>query len=193
MSCQPGNVRSFPTGNRYFSESRLSKFFLLSQCSTSMNVPAPAAFDGEFSRSDLEASIPDRFRKIVEKHPDRLAVKDLTASWTYSQLDHASNRIANGLMRRFGTGAETVGLMIDREGAAIAAMLGVLKCGKIYVPLDRSHPPDRLAAVIQDCQIRTLVTDTQHASLNLALPNGCTVIPEQDLGLNESPEFTHPA
>jgi non-ribosomal peptide synthetase component F len=156
-----------------------------------MSAPLPAAFEGDFERTGFESSIPDRFREILDKYPDRLAVKHHTGSWSYSDLDQAANRIANGLTRRRGTATETVGLMIEREGPAIAAILGVLKCGKIYVPLDRSHPPDRIAAIIKDCEIRTVITDTTHGPWSNALPSECSVIAERELSLNESGEFTH--
>ena len=80
-----------------------------------------------------------------------------------------SRAIAHEL-RRLGATAETlVGVAMQRGAALVASLLGVLRAGAAYVPLDPSYPAGRLAHILDDAQLRLIVTDAsslaQHASL----------------------------
>ena len=90
----------------------------------------------EFKKDDVEQSIPARFEQMVEKYPDRLAVKDNNHELTYKALNQAANRIAQVILDALGEGEEPVALLLEHGAPIISAILGVLKAGKIYVPLD---------------------------------------------------------
>jgi tyrocidine synthetase-3 len=76
---------------------------------------------------------------------------------TYRELRTRANGLAVELRRR-GVGPETlVGLMVDRSVDMIVAVLGVLKAGAAYVPLDPNYPADRLAFMISDAQPKLIV------------------------------------
>ena len=66
-----------------------------------------------------------------------------TAELSYCELNQTENRIANTLLNRSGRTEEAVGVLVQEESQAIAAILGVLKAGRFYVPLDRASPPNR--------------------------------------------------
>jgi amino acid adenylation domain-containing protein len=77
---------------------------------------------------------------------------------SYGELDRAANRLARRL-RRLGIGPErTVGVAVGRSPAMIVALLGVLKAGAAYVPLDLAHPAERLAGMLEDAGAAALVT-----------------------------------
>ena len=116
-----------------------------------------------FPRSALDASIPDRFASILRREADRLAVKMGTAVLSYGALDRASNRVANAILDRLGVAPEPVALLLPQGVPQVAAVLGTLKAGKIYVPLDPAHQPARTSEAIADTGTRLIVTTTAHA------------------------------
>jgi len=95
----------------------------------------------------------------VRNHGERLAVQSTTEKLTYGQLNCLSNRVAHEVLSKRGPGSEPVALMLRQGASLIAAILGVLKAGKMYVPLDASHPPERLRRELSDSGSALLLTD----------------------------------
>jgi len=106
----------------------------------------------EFKKEEIEQSIPERFEHQVAKYPDRIAVKSKNHTFTYSQLNQLANRIARGILSCCGEGQESVGLLVAEDAPMIAAILGVLKAGKFFVPMDPSFPRARIISISEDCQ-----------------------------------------
>jgi amino acid adenylation domain-containing protein len=85
---------------------------------------------------------------------------------TYAELEAQSNRIGNRL-RGLGIGAgDLVGICLGRGPAMIPAMLGILKTGAAYVPLDPWFPRERLHYMAADAALRLVVTESAHAALS---------------------------
>ncbi|MFC5184952.1 non-ribosomal peptide synthetase [Actinomadura harenae] len=82
---------------------------------------------------------------------------------TYAQLDAEANRIAHLLRRRGVRPGEPVGVCLDRGTRLVAALLGVLKAGAAYLPLDPVHPADRLAFMRADSGDCPVLTEARHA------------------------------
>ena len=82
-----------------------------------------------------------------------------------SDLNDAANRIAHAILRQRGAGAETIALLFEQGAPVIAAILGVLKAGKIYVALDPSFPQAQLTHMLDDSQAALIVTNSKHLSL----------------------------
>jgi len=116
-----------------------------------------------FEAHEIDGSLVDRFERQVARGPDRVAVGDATRNLTYAELDREANRIAGALLAVSPERQETVGLLLGHEAAMIAAIWGVLKAGKIYVPLDPALPAGRIAHLLDDAQARAVVTDARHA------------------------------
>src|SRR5690242_4354582 len=76
---------------------------------------------------------------------------------TYGDLELASNRVANLLAAAGCRRGDRVPLLIPKSPAAVVAMLGVLKVGGIYVPLDTASPVARLAKILEQCDDRWLL------------------------------------
>ncbi len=86
-------------------------------------------------------------------------------SWNYSQLNRRANQLAH-FLREPGAGPETlVGLSLERSADMVVALLGILKAGAAYVPLDPSFPKERLAFMLRDAGVSVLVTETELAHL----------------------------
>ena len=81
---------------------------------------------------------------------------------TYAGLDERANRIAHYLLERIGaTPGSLVGILMDRSEAMLAGMMGVLKAGCAYVPLDPDYPRDRLAYMVEDSGLQAIVSETR--------------------------------
>lgn len=112
-----------------------------------------------FPREDMEQSIPARFERQVHLYPEQIAAADLESTFTYRGLNELANRIAHAILAVRGTGPEPVALLVGNGVPIVAAMLGVLKAGKFYVPLDASQPMARTAAILAECRPALLISD----------------------------------
>jgi len=119
----------------------------------------------EFRKEQLEQSIPDRFEQIVSKYPDRVAIKTTTHAVTYDELNRAANRIARAILAKQEEETGSIALLIEDHSPMLTAILGALKAGKIYVPLDPSYPRSRIDFILADSQTELIVSDTQSIAL----------------------------
>ncbi|MGW1108617.1 amino acid adenylation domain-containing protein [Streptomyces sp. NPDC002540] len=103
------------------------------------------------------------FEEQAARTPHRVAVTFEGTDLTYAQLNARANRIAHALIAR-GAGPEVlVGLSLERGIELLPALLGILKSGAGYLPLDPANPADRLAYIRQDAQAPVVVTTAAHA------------------------------
>ena len=108
------------------------------------------------------------FEAQVERTPDDVAVIYEDTQLTYRELNSKANQLAHYL-RQLGVGSEVlVGLCMERSLEMIVGLLGILKAGGSYVPLDPTFPAERIAFMLEDAQVPVLVTQ-QH--LITQLPN----------------------
>jgi len=109
------------------------------------------------------------FESQVGPCSGHIAVVDSTEALTYSELNIRSNRIAHAL-RAIGVGrGQRVGLCVERSVDMLAAVLGILKAGAAYVPLDPGFPTERLGFMAEDAELTLLVSTSALADLfNLA-------------------------
>jgi amino acid adenylation domain-containing protein len=104
------------------------------------------------------------FEAQCDRQPQRTAVRHADETATYAQLDARANRIAHLLRARgIGRGA-LVGVALDRGIDLLASLLGVLKAGAGYVPLDPAFPSGRLGYMIEDAELALLLTEQAFAS-----------------------------
>jgi non-ribosomal peptide synthetase-like protein len=100
------------------------------------------------------------FEAQAERRPTAPAIVSGESTLSYREVDERSNQLARHLRSQGGVATrDLVGLFLERSPDAILAVLSILKAGAAYVPLDPSHPADRLRHIIGEAGIRTLVTD----------------------------------
>lgn len=103
------------------------------------------------------ASVHELFSAQAAASPSREAVIDEHGAITYGELEHRANQLANRL-RRAGVAPDvTVGLCTDRSVDMVVGLLGILKAGAAYVPLNYEHPPARLAHQLATASVRAIV------------------------------------
>ncbi|WP_316689812.1 Pls/PosA family non-ribosomal peptide synthetase [Pseudonocardia sp. H11422] len=88
----------------------------------------------------------------------RLAVDSDELSLTYDELDARANQLARYLRLHGAGGGDRIALLFDRPTDSYIAMLAVLKIGAAYVPLDVSFPAGRMAHIVADAQVRTVLS-----------------------------------
>lgn len=94
----------------------------------------------------------------VTRTPDAVALTCGDQSISYKELNQRANRVAHALLK-LGVGAEVpVGLCVERSVDALVALLGILKAGGGYVPLDPSFPGHRLQLMLEDAGVSIVVT-----------------------------------
>ncbi|WP_131827947.1 non-ribosomal peptide synthetase, partial [Mycolicibacterium fortuitum] len=94
----------------------------------------------------------------VAADPEAVAVVDGTRELSYRELDEASNRLARALIEA-GVGPErAVGVAMGRSAELVIAWWAVLKAGGVYVPVDRTHPAERIATVLDTAEAVCVVT-----------------------------------
>ncbi|MGC4808259.1 amino acid adenylation domain-containing protein [Micromonospora sp. DT233] len=106
---------------------------------------------------DSDDLLHERFARHAAAHPDALAVVAGEQRVDYATLDARANRLAHRL-RAAGVGPETlVGLCVNRDADLAVGVLGILKAGGGYLPLDPEHPRDRLEYVVADAGVTLAV------------------------------------
>jgi amino acid adenylation domain-containing protein len=112
-----------------------------------------------FAEEEIEQSVVSRFEKQVARHSARIAVKGKSCQFTYDGLNRTANRIARALAAESQASIAPVALLFEHDAVAVAAMLGALKSGRAYVPLDVSYPPDRMNHILQDSGADVILAD----------------------------------
>jgi amino acid adenylation domain-containing protein len=98
------------------------------------------------------------FEQQVYRTPEAIAVVFENRQLTYQELNTQANQLAHHL-RSLGVTAETiVGIYLDRSLDMLIGLLGILKAGGVYIPLDPSYPADRIAFMLADSQAPVLLT-----------------------------------
>ncbi|WP_293091572.1 non-ribosomal peptide synthetase/type I polyketide synthase [Moorena sp. SIOASIH] len=98
------------------------------------------------------------FSEQVEKTPDAVAVLFNQEQLTYQQLNQRANQLAHHL-QNLGVGPEVlVGICVERSLKMVVGMLGILKAGSAYVPLDPNYPQERLSYMLADSGVEVLLT-----------------------------------
>lgn len=120
-----------------------------------------------------DKSISMLFEEWVDKYPDHTAIVFEDTKITYGELDKEANKIANMLLEAGVKPKDTVGLIGRRSIQLMASILGILKVGAVYLPIDFKYPNERINYMIEDTNVQVLIADM---SLTKDLDVKCTVL-----------------
>ncbi len=142
------------------SETAIGKINMLSQTEKELIL-------GQFETTKLEIKkgvlLHEMFEANVEKHPENTALITSEGSvLTYGELNQKANRIAHKLIS-FGAGQDDlIGIMTKRNEYLLAGMLGILKAGAAYVPIDPEFPKERIDYMIQASKPKAILIDKDY-------------------------------
>ncbi len=162
-----------------FSEAYMRKFLIYFENTLSCLIENPAgmlsaetvlpqgeklALSGGYlpSRGQIrkEMTILDLFESQVQKTPDRIAIRFGTQQLTYRKLNQRANQLANHLAKKDIKRNEIVGLKCERSVEMMLAIIGILKSGASYLPIDPTLPKDRIHYMLKKTDCRLLLTST---------------------------------
>ncbi|MGW2129232.1 amino acid adenylation domain-containing protein [Streptomyces coelicoflavus] len=101
----------------------------------------------------VRPTLVEMFREQARARPDAVAVVDDHRTLTYRQADEQSAQLAHHLIARGVTAEDVVGISLERSADMVIALLGVLRAGGAFVPLDPHWPAERRAVVVQDARV----------------------------------------
>ncbi|HVR98074.1 MAG TPA: condensation domain-containing protein, partial [Thermoanaerobaculia bacterium] len=104
------------------------------------------------------ASVLELFQHRVRLAPDAPALAQEDRRFTYAELDRWANRLANRLLRLGVRPEARVAVLAERSPELIAALLGILKAGGVYVPIDPTYPQERIAYMLEDSGAAVLLS-----------------------------------
>lgn len=125
--------------------------------------------------NDTQAEYPrdkclyELFEEQAERVPEHIAIMVEEKAVSYAELDKYANCIAQTLRSRGVNSGQRVGLCVERGAGMLAAVLGILKAGAAYVPLDPDFPQERLRFMAEDAQL-TLLVSTASLAGSFSLP-----------------------
>jgi natural product biosynthesis luciferase-like monooxygenase protein/amino acid adenylation domain-containing protein len=106
----------------------------------------------------LDQTLPQLFTEQVARTPDAIALISQNAQIRYQELENRANQVA-WYLRHQGVGPEVcVGICLGRSIDMVVGLLGILKAGGVYVPLDPDYPTERLALLIREAGLRLVLT-----------------------------------
>ena len=103
--------------------------------------------------------IHDLIRQRAQAYPHTLAVQDRHRSLTYWELEEEASRIAGGLIKSGVHPGDIVAIALPKTCTLISAILGILKAGAAYLPIDSSNPPDRIRLLLAESHSAFYITE----------------------------------
>ena len=136
---------------------RISELRLLSQIELDEIV-----HDWNNTKEEIPAfsSVHDWFEAQSATTPDKVAVKTWSGELTYAELSQQSDVLAQRLVEGGVRGGSVVALLLEKSSRLVVALLGILKAGAAYLPLDPSFPSERLRFITADSNVGYVVTES---------------------------------
>ncbi|MGS0897659.1 non-ribosomal peptide synthetase, partial [Burkholderia stagnalis] len=147
---------------------------------------------GSWQAEPVESGFEPVVRRIAARaveRPEAEAVHCEGERLSYGELDGWSNRIGRRLASLGVMGDERIGICMRRSAGVIASLLGVLKSGAAFVPLDPEYPADRLAYMMEDAGVRRVIADAETAGRLSSLLTGKDVIDAEGVGEESDAAF----
>lgn len=114
--------------------------------------------------------LPEAFRRAVERFPDSVAVAQGAQQFTYLGLEELANSVAQCLVEQGVRVEERVGVCLERRPGMVAVLLGILKTGAAYVPLDPGEPPARREALCKEAGVSRVIDQLPELATPRSIP-----------------------
>ena len=113
----------------------------------------------------LGVGIHQLFEKNAVNTPDAIAVVDTERSLTYYELNKRANKIAHRLIKLGAGPDKIIGILLDKSVDLMASVLGVLKSGSAYLPVDPTYPQEKIDYMLDDSRTEIIITESLNAEL----------------------------
>lgn len=111
------------------------------------------------ARPTIPTNVPTRLAKVFRDCRDEPAIVDGAQRLSYRDLDERSGRVAAALCRRAGEARRPIGICMPRSADLLCAIIGVLRAGLAFVPLDPEHPAARLKSIARSVGLEMVIDD----------------------------------
>ncbi len=142
--------------------------------------------EAEFELNPVKEQLLNKvFEKQVEQSRDKVALVAKDGRFTYDELNRKANRIANALIKRGTAVEDKIIFIMRRDSRLIATMLGIMKAGGAFIPVDPEYPEKRIKHVLEDSEAKFIITDG-------SLPGGLDIdeLLLEDNEKNPDPDLT---
>ncbi len=126
-----------------------------------------------------------RFRIMAERYPNNIAVTGSDGAWTYAELDSKAEAVSAALQQKGVKRRDIVAICMERRAALLAGILGILKAGAAYLPIDTAYPAARLSFMLEDA--RAAVFLSEESLLSKLPPNDSAVLRYEDIDFAAQP------
>ncbi|RCX18754.1 amino acid adenylation domain-containing protein [Anaerobacterium chartisolvens] len=116
------------------------------------------------SNAPIEKSTIQIFENIVRDHGDNIALEFEEEAYTYKQLNSLANQLAEKIAGKNVGKGDKVAIFIERGPKQIISILGILKCGAVYIPIDHEYPDERASFMVKDGEAKLLLTYSHHVA-----------------------------
>jgi len=130
----------------------------------------------------LADTVNAQFAAVRARTPEAVAVIDGDRSLSYAELDRRSDVVAARLITTGVQPGAVVAVSMERSAATVVAVLGILKAGAAYLPVDATHPRERVAFMLDNASVRVAVVDGSEAIASLPESLQCI-----EVALNDDP------
>lgn len=107
-----------------------------------------------------ELKIHDIFTQKAIQYPNSIALRDSKKSYTYSELNSKANKLANFLLSKNVKKEQCIGILMNRSVDLVLSILGILKAGCAYVPIDPVYPANRISHMLEEASIDYLIGES---------------------------------
>ena len=132
-----------------------------------------SSWNPPMSTYDPAANVDQLFEVEVAENGERPALAWGNGEMTYRELGARSNAFARQLVSKGVTKGNVIGVALERTVDAIVALIGILKTGAAYLPLDLKYPANRLSFMLEDADVRLIVTNSINRQL---FPTGSEIV-----------------
>ncbi|MEK7434229.1 MAG: amino acid adenylation domain-containing protein [Cyanobacteriota bacterium] len=143
-------------------------------------------FNNTTSLYPKDKNIIHLFEKQVELTPDNIAISMDNINLTYKELNEKSNSFANYLINLGQKQGEIIALLTKHSIETIISILGILKSGNAYLPIDPEHPADRIKFMLEDANVNFLITNLEKIEF---YPNEKTIYLKDEMFDSENKIF----
>ncbi|HEV8084307.1 MAG TPA: AMP-binding protein, partial [Chitinophagaceae bacterium] len=149
------------------------------------NIPIVTIPFIHFEQQSIEQTIISRFEEQVLKFPDKIAICETNSIVNYSELNNFSNGLAVKILELNKKSNGNIALLLENGTPAVMGMLGVLKTGNAYVPLDINYPIERLKYILKDTNCKLIIANSgsykKACELREVMADGFVINIDQDV------------